>query len=102
MKLTSVEQQFLGKAKCIGGVFLLAPPDALEFIEANRKVGVPISGIEGFFIHDEDRIQPSQDHTVDFSIDIENSHDLASQFIDERRQLENPLGKELYFEVMTS
>ena len=60
------ELSFLARAHVRGGLTLFQAPDALAFIEAARAQGVPILGVETFFL-EADTIRPQMDHILDLS-----------------------------------
>jgi hypothetical protein len=49
-----------------GGWFILSKSDAMDFVSACKKENIVILGIDGFFLFS-DGIQPSIEHSVDFS-----------------------------------
>ena len=71
MKLTYIEKSFEKRALIKGGVFLLRPDDAIQFVKACKQQGIAILGIEGFKIFGQ-RIQPFQEHSLDFEEVIED------------------------------
>ena len=94
MKLTELEERFRNVALIRGGVFLLSTADALRFVNACQRAGVRISGIEGFRV-DGERIQPLQEHSVDYHQSQEGNHEDGAAFLISRH------GEELWFEVVT-
>ena len=94
MKLTNIEEMFLDVAFLCGGVFLLRPADAVRFVEEHLAAGVPILGIEGFRSVAEGKIQPLQEHTIDFDEEAVSTHQQAIRFLEERLNLG------LWFEVV--
>jgi hypothetical protein len=95
MQLTQLERQFQPFALIRGGVYLLAAPEAIRFIERCDRTGVAIEGIEGFKVIGE-RIQPFQEHSHDFKGKRKACHAIAKAFIQDR------LDADLWFEVVTS
>ena len=94
MKLTRLEEQFKRVASIQGGVFLLRAKDAIRFVEACRDVGIRISGLEGFRI-DGDRIQPLQEHSVDYGGSERQDHETSLLFLGSRED------SGVWFEVVT-
>ncbi len=64
--MNKVEMQFADKALRRGGMLLFRKMDALNFVQACKKQGVDILGIDSFIITDT-TTQPSLEHSVDFS-----------------------------------
>ncbi len=48
--MNDVERQFLAKGIVRGGELFLDGPNALDFIEATRREGISIAGIESFIL----------------------------------------------------
>ena len=95
MKLTKIEQMFAEVAKVRGGVFLLRTDDAIRFVQQCRIEAVPVAGIEGFRMHGE-KIQPIQEHSIDFEDKLDGTHDMSERFLSERAS------ENLWFEVVTT
>ncbi|KAA3609492.1 MAG: hypothetical protein DWQ01_09165 [Planctomycetota bacterium] len=93
MQLTKLEEQFKTIAVIRGGVFLLRPKDAIRFVEACRDAGVGIGGLEGFKVEG-DRIQPLQEHSVDYCGSDRKNHEASLTFLSSRE------GKDIWFEVV--
>ncbi len=94
MELTSIEKQFEDVAVVKGGVFLLRANDAIRFVKQCRVEGVAIAGIEGFRMIGE-KIQPLQEHSVDFDEAVSKTHELSEKFLRER------ILEDLWFEVVS-
>ena len=94
MKLTHIEKSFEKRALIKGGVFLLRPDDAIQFVKACKEQGIAILGIEGFKIFGQN-IQPFQEHSLDFDEAIEDSHETIIKFLEEREDTE------LWFEIVS-
>lgn len=94
MELTSIEKQFQDVAVVKGGVFLLRVNDAIRFVKQCGIEGVPIAGIEGFRMI-RDKIQPLQEHSVDFEEARSKTHELLEKFLRER------IHEDLWFEVVS-
>ena len=92
--VNTVEKLFLSKAINRAGIFLYSKRDALEFVEECRKQGVPVLGIDGFFLTGS-TTQPSMDNSIDFSTKSlgEATFDKAVQFLKQR-------GDDLHFEIV--
>ena len=59
MKLTHIEKSFEKRALIKGGVFLLRPDDAIQFVKACKEQGIAILGIESFKIFGQKGGSPS-------------------------------------------
>lgn len=94
MQFTKLEEQFKHVAVIRGGIFLLHTEDAIRFVEACRDTGTRISGLEGFKVEG-DRIQPLQDHSVDYCGSDHKNHETSLAFLRLRE------GKDIWFEVVT-
>jgi len=94
MKLTKIERRFQDVALIRGAVFLLRPADAVRFVEECRQAGVRISGIEGFLVAGQ-RIQPLQDHSVDYCQSDAGNHADSATFLTSRQS------DDVWFEVVT-
>lgn len=92
--LSQLEEKYRHKGLVHGGVFLLRPEYALQFVEACEAADIPILGIEGFRVFEERFIQPSQEDTVDFDQGHEETYKRASDF------LKAYLGGSMWFEVI--
>jgi len=79
-----------------GGMMVFSKSDAIEFIDACKNEEIQILGIDGFYV-DEDLIQPSMKHSIDYSIDDinENKHDEAINFLLDQDAA-------MYFEIVTA
>ncbi|MCP5467925.1 MAG: hypothetical protein H7A32_01485 [Deltaproteobacteria bacterium] len=78
-----------------GGWFILSKKEAIELIEACNKEKVQILGIDGFFLR-EKGIQPSLEHSVDFSeLELEEAYQRSLEFLNQQPE-------ELFFEVVCS
>jgi hypothetical protein len=95
MKLTEMQKRFEHVALIRGSVFLLAPTDALRFIDECERSDVDILGVEGFKVFG-DKIQPCQEHSFDLYGESTNSHAIATAFIEQR------INCNLWFEVGTA
>jgi hypothetical protein len=67
-----------------GGTLILPPADALAMVKRARELGVPVLGVDGFWITD-DTTQPDLGHTIDLGSGT--NWDEASRFIAERSHL---------------
>ena len=94
MKLTHIEKNFEKRALIKGGVFLLRPDDAIQFVKACKEQGIAVLGIEGFKIFGQ-HIQPFQEHSLDFDDVIEDSHETIIKFLEEREDTD------LWFEIVS-
>jgi len=94
VKLTHIEKSFEKRALIKGGVFLLRPDDAIQFVKACKEQGISVLGIEGFKIFGQ-HIQPFQKHSLDFDDVIEDSHETIIKFLEEREDTE------LWFEIVS-
>lgn len=56
---------FRGRALEPDTLFLLSAPDALEFVEAGKALGLVLQGVEGFVVTDAGAYQPRQDFSND-------------------------------------
>jgi len=94
MQLTKLEEQFKHVAVIRGGVFLLRLKDAIRFVKACRDAGIRITGLEGFRVEG-DRIQPLQEHSVDYGSSGRKNHEASHAFLSSRED------KDIWFEVVT-
>ena len=94
MKLTHIEKSFEKRALIRGGVFLLKPDDAIQFVKACQEQGIAVLGIEGFKIFGQ-HIQPFQEHSLDFEEVIEDSHETTMKFLEDRKDTG------LWFEIVS-
>ena len=94
MKLTQIEKHFENLALIRGGVFLLRPADAMQFVNTCKEQGIAVLGVEGFKVFGEN-IQPFQEHSIDFEGVIEDAHEATVQFLQDRQDTG------LWFEVVT-
>lgn len=94
MKLTQLEKLFEDLALIRGGVFLLRPADAMRFVKTCKEEKIAILGVEGFKVFGE-KIQPFQEHSIDFEGMTENSHETTMKFLQDRKETG------LWFEVVT-
>jgi hypothetical protein len=82
--MNRVEKVFKSKAVIKGGIMLFPKDVAIQFIENCRTEGISILGIDGFYVTG-DKIQPSQDDSIDFSIEsLVDTHGKALNFINGR------------------
>jgi hypothetical protein len=94
MKLTQLEKLFEDLALIRGGVFLLRPADAMRFVKTCKERGIAVLGVEGFKVFGE-KIQPFQEHSIEFADMTKGSHEATLQFLQERKDTG------LWFEVVT-
>ena len=94
MQLTHIEKRFEKRALIRGGVFLLSPGDAIQFVKDCKEQGIAVLGIEGFKIFGQ-KIQPFQEHSLDFEDVVEDSHDITIKFLEERKDTG------LWFEIVS-
>ena len=98
-KSEELELEFAKRGMRRGGIFVLSPQDALDFVFRCRQEGLRIAGIDGFRITSK-TTQPFTEHSVDFSIGSNflgsmNTWDEAEAFLRAR------LGLDLFFEIVT-
>lgn len=92
--MNKVELLFKDRAVQKGGMMFLPKHVAIQFVHECKSQGVKILGIDGFYLLG-DAVQPSLDHSIDFSITDETTdYNKAEQFITVRPD-------ELYFEITT-
>ncbi|MCL2413111.1 MAG: hypothetical protein FWC98_03125 [Bacteroidales bacterium] len=95
--MNSVEKLFESKAIMSGGIMLFTKENALLFIEACKEYGVPILGIDAFYLWG-NSVQPSMENSVDFSmpdymLKTENVYSDAVVFFEEKNE-------NLFFEIV--
>ena len=73
---------------------MLRPVDAMQFVNTCKEQGIAVLGIEGFQIFGE-KIQPFQEHSIDFEGVIEHSQEATVKFLAERKDTG------LWFEIVT-
>lgn len=92
---TDIEKRFASRGVTVGSVFIMQPETAIEFVEQCRSSEVCICGVEGF-LRFGDRIQPQQEHSLDFEAAQSGAcHDLTIAFLRARE------GSTLWFEVVS-
>jgi hypothetical protein len=92
-----VEIKFQSKASINrGSYFLLSKGIAIDFINECELNKIEILGIDGFYKIDEFTIQPSMEHSIDFSGPLANKINIYQQAID----FINNRKDELYFEIV--
>src|SRR5262249_47417375 len=90
--LSRIERLFELVAHVVGGVFLLPPHEALEFIAACRDARAIVYGADGFRMYG-DQIQPQQEHILDLGKGGAKDYDTLDRFIRDRSD------SSLWFEV---
>jgi len=66
--MNKVEERFKDKGIMqSGGWFILPKKDAMALVEECEKESIGILGIDGFFVHEDGRLEPSLENTADFS-----------------------------------
>jgi hypothetical protein len=92
--MNKVELQFAYKAFKRGGIRMYSKQDAIQFVEECRQHGIPILGIDGFYI-DQKTTQPSMDNSIDLSIRIPTGdiYDISIEFLKLRDD-------DLWFEIV--
>lgn len=83
-----IDREFSDRVLLRGGVRLFRPADAIDLIERCRQVGVRVLGIDAF-LDRPDGIQPSMEHSIDFSSEhhaelLKDSWQHAERFVRER------------------
>lgn len=63
----AIEDKFRKNALYDGALLILSQQDALAMVEACRATGVPVQGIDGFFLQEGGRIMPSPEHSIDYT-----------------------------------
>jgi hypothetical protein len=69
-----------------GALLFLPASDALAMVKGARELGVPIYGVDGFWITD-DTTQPDLGHSIDLGSGVGTSWDEAAHFISQRSDL---------------
>ena len=69
-----------------GGTLILTASDALAMVTRARQLGVPIYGVDGFWITD-DTTRPDLGHSIDLGSGVGTSWDEAADFISQRSDL---------------
>ena len=99
--MNKVEKEFWDKGIVQPGglwiIFLKAI--AIEFVEACRRESIEILGIDGFLLHPNNRIQPFQEYSIDFS---SKSYPKKVEFNcwDEAKMFLQNQSNEFYFEIV--
>jgi hypothetical protein len=87
MKSDLLEREFAPRGVAnAGGLLLLRPQDAVELVNSAADEGVPIIGVEGFFVTPAGT-EASPDHIADYSAMVAQGHGCwqdAESFIRER------------------
>ncbi len=93
--MNKVELAFSKKAAIDRGTwFLLRKDDAVDFIVECQKASIEILGIDGFYKIDEVTIQPSMEHSIDYSLEpTQNVHEKAIKFL-------KAMPDNLFFEIV--
>jgi hypothetical protein len=95
-----IDLEFRERALSRGGLQLFRPADAIDLIRRCRDAGVRVLGIDAFLeLHD--MVQPSMEHSIDFTTEehvalVENSWYHGERFI--RARVETPLLFEVVIE----
>ncbi|MCP5467921.1 MAG: hypothetical protein H7A32_01465 [Deltaproteobacteria bacterium] len=94
--MNKIEIKFRNKAAIDRGTYLLFTKEvSLEFIKECHHEKTQILGIDGFFLRDKG-IQPSLEHSVDFSeLELEEAYQRSLEFLNQQPE-------ELFFEVVCS
>ncbi|MBB1287394.1 hypothetical protein HRH25_23665 [Flavisolibacter sp. BT320] len=97
--MNEIEKQFKERAIIRGETLLFSKDNALSFVEACKKNGIGILGIDSFFLFD-DSIQPSMENSIDFSslnyvIKSQDIYSEAKNFLSERNET-------MFFEIICS
>jgi hypothetical protein len=82
----SVAGEFRDRGVLRGGVLILAPATALEMIARTEELGVPVLGVDGFWIT-ESTTQPDLGHSIDLGSGRPASWVDAAQFVRDRASL---------------
>jgi hypothetical protein len=82
----SVAAEFARRGIVQGGTLMLYAEPALEMVERARELGVPILGVDGFWVT-ETTTQPDMEHSVDLGSGGVDSWDAAAGFIQSRSAL---------------
>jgi len=95
--MSTVRDDFYKLGVIRGGLLLLRPPDALQLIRRCKQLGLPVLGVDGFFLT-ATTTQPSMEYSIDLSgsrkpPSIAESWDMAEAFVTKR------LATDLFFEV---
>jgi hypothetical protein len=96
MRLQDIESIFAKRGKILGGMLLLQPNAALDFLEECNRAEFKVVGVEGFKING-NKIQPFQEH----SNDIADTNYTPEEFFAETKRflfVRNAL--DLWFEVV--
>jgi hypothetical protein len=79
----TLRSEFARRGILRGGTLIMLPSDALAMVERARELGVPVLGVDGFWIT-ETTTRPDLAHTIDLSGDANKGWDEAARFIAER------------------
>ena len=66
ISVSDIESEFQSKGTMRGGVLLLPPSVAMEFVSKCREAGIKILGLDGFYIS-RGITQPLMEQSIDFS-----------------------------------
>lgn len=96
MKLKDIENKYEEKGKKFGGVLLLPPDLACNYINEGVLNGYDLCGVEGFKIYGE-KIQPCQD----YSSDIADYFSIRQPFDEYTKELiKESVNNNIWFEVV--
>ncbi len=86
MTRDELEHHFASRARRVGGLLLLAPDTALEFVQRAREARIRVLGIEGFRAAG-GRIEPLLDEIADWSTHSDGWQP-SIDFLTDRRSIE--------------
>ncbi len=95
--MNKIEIKFRNKAAIDRGTyFLFTKETSLEFIKECYREKMKILGVDGFYKIDAKTIQPSLEHSVDFSeLEIEEAYQHSVEFLNQQPE-------DLFFEIVCS
>ncbi|HLY69361.1 MAG TPA: hypothetical protein VKR53_06500 [Puia sp.] len=100
--MNNVQQEFIRKGLVImqpgDEWFIMSKKNAIEFVEACKNAGIEILGIDGFYLHENNIIEPSMKDSIDFtskSTYYGETHKRSKEFIMNKND-------DLYFEIVCS
>ena len=96
-----IDALFRSRAIVHENTLLLAPSVALEYLKSCRENGVQVLGFDAFRLLPGRRIQPIMDDSLDLSAQPLSGYSPADGLVIAERFIEERIGKDILFEMVT-
>jgi len=96
-KVVELKRKFASRGSYSGNILLFKPKEAIKFMDASKKEGLYILGLDGFHYTPGGSIQPSMDDSIDLSDAAKGSE---SNWNIAKRFIEKYTDSDMWFEVM--